>query len=465
MSAHRVAAPSALLLAALSHGGVARAQLWPTTDPWLSAPPLPPGPLAVDVTAGDLRATVIARAEAALAAREGETVVPILEAEVRRAGVALAGYDTLAVLLRLARRQGPAGRAAVEAPRGLPPPPPSEREAIERAIDGAVEILLADDRRAARAWITAALRARPALPDDHPLRSLARIAGGDREGTTAGVARGGRPEGTIDGAEAVTLVGLGGAYGLTLGLWSSIAFTDARGDAGAAQILVPMVGAAAGMVTVAIVDEQRVVRRGRGYAANAGFYLGLLGVLGVDLLAGSPLRGASNFERASAYLGGATVGIGVGIGVAHAVDADPGTATFTLSGGVWGGLVGAALDRGFRAEGGREVPPGAGLLVGGATGALAAMVTARWLRPTPTQTRWLDLGAIAGFFVGLLAAAKTDDPPAVALASGLGCIAGGALGYVLGAPSTPRERAMRATRRVTPGFTPAPGGGVFSVSL
>jgi len=167
----------------------------------------------------------------------------------------------------------------------------------------------------------------------------------------------------------------------------------------------------------------------------------------------------------SANLQGSAVSIGVGIGVAHAGDAAPGTATFTLSGGVWGGLVGAALERGFRAEGGREVPPGAGLLVGGATGALAAMVTARWLRPTPTQTRWLDLGAIAGFFVGLLAAAKTDDPPAVALASGLGCIAGGALGYVLGAPSTPQERAMRATRRVTPGFTPAPGGGVFSVSL
>ena len=35
-------------------------------------------------------------------------------------------------------------------------------------------------------------------------------------------------------------------------------------------------------ITAGVLDERRVVRRGRAYAANAGFYLGLLGAFGVD---------------------------------------------------------------------------------------------------------------------------------------------------------------------------------------
>ena len=462
----------AVAFAAVTATGAARAQAWPVPDPWFTTP-TPPGPDAMEASA-DPRAAVLARAEAALGSRQGSSVVALLTAELRRARLARGGYDAVAVLLRVARGELPAtpARTATNAPAGLPPPPPSDREATERSIDGAVELLVRGDHRSAAAWLDSALSARPGVPDDHALRSLRRVAARLADGSNAdpapAAARGGRPDGTIDAAEAVTLIGLGGTYGLTLGVWSAVAIEQARGDSGVVQILVPMAGVAAGMVTAGVLDGERVVRRGRAYAANAGFYLGLLGAFGVDLLADSPLRDATPFERASAYLGAATVGIGAGIGVAHASDALPGSAAFTLSGGVWGALVGASFDRGFRNGAGAETP-GAGLLAGGAAGAVAAMVTSRWLRPTPAQTRWLDLGALVGFLAGFLVAAKADEPQVTALASGLGCVAGGALGYVLGAPSTPTPSGgtgpVRASLRPTPTFQAVPGGGVFGVSL
>jgi len=250
-----------------------------------------------------------------------------------------------------------------------------------------------------------------------------------------------------------------------LGVWSAVAIDTVWPDSGLVQILVPMVGVGAGMITAGMLDEQRVLRRGRVHAANAGFYLGLLGAFGVDLLADSPMRGLTAFERASVYRASTTVGIGAGIGLAHATDALPGTGAFTLSGGVWGALVGAAFDRGFR-NGPRFETPGAGMLVGGAVGALGAMVSARWLRPTPAQTRWLDVGALVGFFAGFLVSVKADEPQVVALASGLGCLAGGALGYVLGAPSSSTDGDRRhLTRRTTPTFQGVPGGAVVGLAL
>ena len=441
-------------------------------DPWFTAP-TPPGPS--EPTGGvERRERVIERAVAAIAAGQGPSAVAALEAELRRGGHARAGYDAVAVLLRLASGAMPAARTSAPDGRDLPPPPPTDREATERSVDGAVELLIRGERESAAAWLASALAAHASLDEDHPLRVLWRItdrmgppsqAPSPRRAPATRSARGGRPAGTIDGTEAVTLIGLGGTYGLTLGVWVAVGIEEARGDSGVAQILVPMAGVGAGMITAGVLDELRVVRRGRASAANAGFYLGLLGAFGADLLAESPLRDSTPFGRASAYFGAATVGIGAGIGVAHATDALPGSAAFTLSGGVWGALVGASLDRGFRND--SLESPGLGLLVGEAVGAAAAMVTSRWLRPTPGQTRWLDLGALGGFLVGVLVTSGVDNPQATSLAAGLGCIAGGTLGYVLGAPSDPLSPPARAGRslRVTPTFQALPGGGVFGVAM
>ncbi len=463
------------LVASLVAGGEALAQGWPTApDPWFTTP-TPPG-FPEPLSRIERRERVIERAVTAIVGGRSPEAVPALEAELRRGGHPREGYDVIAVLLRLAAGTMPAARASVPDGRGLPPPPPTDREAVERSVDGAVELLIRGDHRSAAAWLASALATRTTLAEDHPLRVLQRIT--DRLGpaptssTSSPRARaaaprsprGERPEGTIDGAEAVTLIGLGGTYGLTLGVWAAVAIEQARGDAGLAQILVPMAGVGAGMITAGILDERRILRRGRVHAANAGFYLGLIGAFGSDLLVESPLRGVTPFERASVYFGAATVGIGAGIGLAHATDALPGSAAFTLSGGVWGALVGASLDRGFRND--RLESPGVGILVGEAVGAVAAMVTSRWLRPTPAQTRWLDLGALGGFLVGVVLTSGADNPQATSLAAGIGCIAGGTLGYFLGAPSVPpAASAPSASLRLRPTFQGLPGGGIFGVAM
>lgn len=460
------------LVASLVAGGEALAQGWPTAaDPWFTTP-TPPG-VPEPLSRIERREGVIERAVTAIVGGRSPEAVPALEVELRRGGHPREGYDAVAVLLRLASGTMPAVRASVPDGRGLPPPPPTDREAIERSVDGAVELLIRGDHRSAAAWLTSALATRATLAEDHPLRVLQRIT--DRLAPSPTPAsqprsaaprspRGERPDGTIDGGEAVTLIGLGGTYGLTLGVWAAVAIEQARGDAGLAQILVPMAGVGAGMIAAGILDERRIVRRGRAYAANAGFYLGLLGAFGSDLLVESPLRGVTPFERASVYFGAATVGIGAGIGLAHATDALPGSAAFTLSGGVWGALVGASLDRGFRND--RLESPGVGILVGEAVGAVAAMVTSQWLRPTPAQTRWLDLGALGGFLVGVVITSGADNPQATSLAAGIGCIAGGTLGYILGAPSVPQAASSPSgSLRLRPTFQGLPGGGIFGVAM
>lgn len=253
---------------------------------------------------------------------------------------------------------------------------------------------------------------------------------------------GGRPRATVDRTEAMALYALAGSYGLALGAWGAVGVTSVRDDAPATLVVLPVLGLGVGIVTAALLDGRREIRRGRVYAANAGFVLGLTGALGVGLLPEGPLSGATPFARASAYLGTATAGLGVGLAVAHTTDAMPGSASFVLSGGFWSAVAGASLQRAL--ADGRAVPQGAeGLLVGEAVGLVAAMATAHALRPTPSQTRWLDLGALLGTLAGTLVFSQFASGQTASLAGAIGCVAGGALGFALGAPSD-AERALAA---------------------
>jgi hypothetical protein len=483
--------PCAVIFAALAAAGAdASAQPWPTLragaplPPWTSgtaAPTPPPAPSAparvglahedrdpVDRAVSDL---VVGRSTAA-AARLADLIA--------RRGGGLHGYDTAAVLWRVAAGEMPAARGPRAAAVGELPPPPDEREALERSVDGAVELLVRGDVRAANAWLDAALAVRGGLEEYHPLRVLLRVARALRGAAASSASRapsseGARSEvtldrarGAIDAGEAVVLYQLGSVYGLALGAWGATATADEAGDASPlASVALPVVGAGAGVVVAALIDGRRDLRRGRAYAANAGFYLGLVGALGVAMLPDGPLRDAQRFEQASALLLAGTVGLGAGVAVAHATDAMPGSASFVLSGGVWGALIGLTLERAL-SEGGRA-NGAAGLLVGEAIGAGATMLTARWLRPTPSQTRWLDLGALLGAVTGALLLSQTDNAQTVALASAIGCLGGATLGFVLGAPSDgERELARRLSQRAprfTPTFTPVAGGGVFGLAL
>ncbi len=419
----------------------------------------------------DRAVTDIANGRAALAAT-------LLSEHVTARGADLRGYHVEAVLWRVAAGELPRARRAAENSAALPAPP-DEREAMERTIDGAVELLVRRDARAAAEWIDAAMRAHPALPEYHPLRVLGRLARAMRGAEPAAPSRVpgaraeprvDRPRGTIDSGEAVVLFQLGAAYGLTLGAWGAVGLRgpDATADdAPALTVVLPVLGAGAGVVVAALVDARRDVRRGRVYAANAGFYLGLLGALGAQLLPEGALADANSFERASAFLGAGTAGLGLGIAAAHATDSMPGSASFVLSGGVWGAFIGATLDRAFRESGRAE--GAVGLLVGEAIGAGAAMLTAHALSPTPSQTRWLDLGALLGGLTGALLFSSTDSAQTASLASALGCVGGGALGFILGAPADgERELARRLSARATPvvpTFTPVRGGGVLGLAM
>lgn len=459
------------------------AQSWPvapsgaTLGPWrgeglASAPPAASeGALHAlsdrDRDEVDRAVTDLAQGHATLAAAR------LSERLVARRGD-LHGYDVDAVLWRVAAQEMPRPRRTAARDAALPAPP-GEREALERSIDGAVELLARREARAASEWIDAATRARPALPAYHPLRVLGRLARAMQAGAADATPRPAaqepaldRPRGTIDGGEAVVLYQLGAVYGLSLGAWTAVAARGGSDGGSALNVVVPVLGAGAGVVVAALVDARRDVRRGRVYAANAGFYLGLIGALGVGLLPDGPLSEATPLETASAFLGAGTVGLGLGVLTAHATDAMPGSASFVLSGGAWGAVIGLTLDRAFR---GGDVADGAvGLLTGEALGAGAALLSAGALRPTPSQTRWLDLGALLGALTGALLFSTTDSAQTASLASAIGCVGGGALGFVLGAPSdAERELSRRLSRNaspvIVPTFTPMRGGGVFGIAL
>lgn len=484
-------APCAMLFAALATaGGDADAQPWPTLregaplPPWTSGgatptpPPAPSPPPRVDLASEDR--DLVDRAVSDLVAGHSTAAASRLADLIARRGGGLHGYDAAAVLWRVAVGEMPVTRRGHADAGGDLPPPPDEREALERSVDGAVELLVRGEVRAANAWLDAALSVRGGLEAYHPLRVLLRVARALRGAATSTAARAttgdqlrveatsDRPRGTIDGGEAVVLYQLGAVYGLALGAWGASATADEAGAVSPlASVALPVAGAGAGVVVAALIDARRDLRRGRAYAANAGFYLGLVGALGVALLPDGPLRDAQRFEQASAFMLAGTAGLGVGVALAHATDAMPGSASFALSGGVWGALIGYALER-ARSDG-RDGNGAAGLLVGEAIGVGATMLTARWLRPTPSQTRWLDLGALLGAVSGALLLSQADDAQSVALASAIGCLGGATLGFVLGAPSDgERELARRLSLRaprLTPTFTPVAGGGVFGLAL
>lgn len=483
-------ASCAVMFAALTAvGAEARAQSWPSAPaggalpPWSSgsvSPAPPPAPERPQQTAlARVDRDVIDRAISELVVGHQTAAATMLADLVARRGVGLQSYDTAAVLWRVAAGEMPAARRARVRVEAELPAPPDEREALERSVDGAVELLVRGDVRAANAWLDAALGVRGGLEEYHPLRALLRVARAARGVTQTAprdapgdAVRAGslvdRSRGTIDAGEAVVLYQLGSVYGLTLGAWGASATANDVGEMSpVASVALPVVGAGAGVVVAALIDARRDLRRGRAYAANAGFYLGLVGALGVALLPEGPLRDARRFEQASAFLLAGTAGLGAGVAFAHASDAMPGSASFVLSGGVWGALIGLTLERAFRE--GSDANGATGLLLGEAIGVGATLLTTRWLRPTPSQTRWLDLGALLGAVTGALLLSQTDNPQTVSLASAIGCLGGATLGFVLGAPSEgERELARRLSAgalRLTPTFTPVAGGGVFGLAL
>jgi hypothetical protein len=393
---------------------------------------------------------------------------------VRQRAVDSRGHDVTAVLFRLATGVRSLPRTSWRSVgEGALPAPPSDRETMERVIDGATDLLIAGNIAAARVWLSEAQSVHENLGEYHPVTVLRRLAfaapltGLNGELLVGASTRPLRPRyfDTLDAAESATLYGVSAGYGITLGLWTHAAFAQGTSDAPTGtSVLLPILGAGVGVGIAAVLDARNNIRRGRVYAANAGFYLGLQAAFGVRQIVDGPLADATRFGQWSAFLGAATLGMGGSLVLAHLTDAQPGSASFVWSGGFWGGVIGAAVDRSLRT--GRS-EGAVGLLVGEGVGIALTLATAHLLRPTPTQTRWLDLGALVGAIAGTIALYPTGDSQIVSMATALGCLTGGMIALVVSSPSeTERVREHHhAGIRWTPSFQPTHGGGLVTLSL
>lgn len=230
------------------------------------------------------------------------------------------------------------------------------------------------------------------------------------------------------GPEAVTLYASAIAYGAAVGLWiDALATLDEPSTAP----WLPALGASAGAVSAWAIDR-RPVRAGFGAALNAGLVAGaLVGAgLAAELTSGRPWRDVP--RASSVMLGGATLGLGVGVALGLGLHPTPGAGAFVTSGAVWGTALGLVTGIATRSD--RRL--GVFALSGTVLGATAAMITSGALRPTPAQSRWLDLGALGGGLLGLglgLLLFESSSPPAARMAvTELGMIGGGVAGFTFG---------------------------------
>lgn len=414
----------------------------------------------------------VQRAVGLLIARQPEEAVQELTRVLRERGIDPMGRDVLAVLLRLANARARPGAPTAGAPPAPPtptvegelPPPPSDEAARALVVDAAVDRLARWDMNGADVYLR---DAGTSGPDASVFEALRRVRADDGGAGSAGapvqlVPE--RPVGTIAGFEVLSLYGTAGAYGFVLGTWAGLAVTD--DERNAARIALPLAGIAGGVVTAALLDRSRAVRRGRGFAASAGLLLGSVAGTAAVVYA-QPREPRDGWGLA---LLGTSVGLGVSLGLAHLTDALPGTMNYVTTAGLWGAMVGLSI--GFIAEGERlrNETAGSALLIGEGVGVVLAMFSAHALQPTPSQTRWADLGACVGGMLGGSLALASQRLEGVGVGMALGILGGGTLAWFLGAPSdADRQLYLQRSASREPslrfGMAPLPGGGMLTVGM
>lgn len=236
------------------------------------------------------------------------------------------------------------------------------------------------------------------------------------------------PPAARTGFEAAALYASTVGYGVATGAWIN---TQADLLQPATFPWLPLAGAGAGVGLAWLADHPRPMRAGLPTAIGAGLSLGILG--GAALGAQGWMRDDWGPRTAATVMwAGATLGLGMGLGLGLLAQPTPGAGSFVLSGGFWGASLGAVT--GFAVD---ALPyEGSFAAAGEAIGAVAAAVTASTLRPTPSQVRWMDLGALTGALLGGglgLLFFRTERAPFASLME-LGVIGGGVAGFLFGAP-------------------------------
>lgn len=258
------------------------------------------------------------------------------------------------------------------------------------------------------------------------------------------------------GAEAVALYATTVSYGLMTGAWLDVQLdvTELK-----ALAWIPLLGAGAGVAVAYLADNPRSMRRGLPTALGAGLTLGLLagGAIGAQGWRAGDWGVPTMSTLAWA---GATAGLGVGLGAGLLLDPMPGSGSFVLSGGLWGSALGVLTGYAF------DVGTSYDLFttVGEGVGVLATALTARALRPTPAQVRWMDLGALTGALLGAgvgLLLLRGERAPFAGVIQ-LGLVGGGVAGFLFGASRdapTPGRRALAWSA----GVVPLQGGAMLTV--
>ncbi|MBI5515686.1 MAG: hypothetical protein HY909_18030 [Deltaproteobacteria bacterium] len=375
-----------------------------------------------------------------------------------------------------------------------PPPPPDDAAssandpAWREAVDEATRLLAAGRVTEARALLRRALEGRALDPTGYDaLAVLQRLADAmdlsapadsDPAPGPADARRGPAPRSSF---ELVTLYGTGLAFGGGTGLWVDAL---AEIDNARAGVWIPLLGAGLGVLGAYALDRGEPLRAGRATAMNTGMLLGAAAGLSVALQhhdsidietdrcfgTGSLACDARFSDRwrargiATSMWLGAGLGLGLGYGVSALTDSSPGSASYVLSAGAWGGLLGL-----FAGILGRfDNSLGAFWLAGSGVGTAAALATAHVLRPTQAQTRWLDLGVLGGGLLGLGAAVLVDQnlsDRVVPLALiELGMVGGGLTAFLLSRSLDARGRARTRAHHV-PGVLPLTGGGLVTVTF
>lgn len=494
--------------AGLAYGGLARAQT-------PSLPPPPPDDEAPRPPTSEAPAELLAPDSLDVNTEHVELNLAIARltrgdyASARRALVSALrahhqspdGATSLAVLLRLAEvgvgmpmraieapateanATPPAGAHDPSAAAGALPPPPSDEASMVNEVNEALAILSQRRFVQAAAYLRAAVQFRgEALGGDTVLAVLLRYATFASNRADSAVepelreSSAPRPPSVehIDTTESFLVYALGAAYGLNTGIWvDTLATSNPTLGAGIA-----LLGGGAGVGAAYLFSNHGQLRRGRGYAAQTGFYLGgmaglILGVDGRNSL-GTRLRtqGVMNLEFASA-----TGGLALGMLLGNITDARPGSAAFVLTGGLWGGTLGVLLGEGLSASPftGSRHPVGLYWTLGSLIGAGGAFASAHALNLSPGRTRWIDVGALLGLIVGVFIPIGTNDSASGAtkpsgVGGAIGVLAGGVTAYFI--TGLFRDEPAGGVRRapvtgmaaLTPSFAPLPeGGGMLSL--
>lgn len=287
------------------------------------------------------------------------------------------------------------------------PPPPPEDDPDRAVVDHAIDLLATGNTVEARRVLAPEVQRRALTPDSlHAIAVLDRLAGqmqlrmpttvagdgasGDEAPpATAGAAR--RPR-VRSGAEVAALYTTGFLYGVGTGVWidALIDVNDAR-----VGVWIPLLLAGAGIGAAYLLDNPTHIQPGRATAINTGLLLGITAGAGVWVTHDVATENWRAATGSSVMWTSATLGMGLGYGIAALTDSSAASANFALSLGVWGAALGL-INGGI--AGADNL--GAFLLGGEVVGTAAALATAGILKPGPYQSRWLDLGVIAG---GLLA--------------------------------------------------------------